>query len=80
MQLLGLSNCENEVTQVLLQKMIGANNMRDIDHHVAMLLLNDSPDAWRTAGPITQITDTPYPFDNKRPTAKEVRYCLVNSY
>ena len=50
--------------------------MKDFDQHVTMLSLNDSPNAWRTAGPITQIADTPYPFNKNRPTAKEVRYCL----
>jgi len=41
-----------------------------------MLLLSKTADAWKTAGPVTKITDSPYPFNKNtsRPTAKEVRY------
>lgn len=56
--------------------MVGASSKREIGSHGMMLPLSDSPDAWRTADPVTKITETPCPFDEngKRPTEKEVRH------
>ena len=58
--------------------MVGVTSVKELtfDHHDTMLLLSNTADAWKTAGPVTKITDSLYPFNkNKsRPTAKEVRY------
>ena len=49
--------------------------MKEVVHHDTMLLLSDSTDAWKTGGPVTKITDKPYPFDRSqhRPNDKDVR-------
>ena len=62
--------------------MVGVSSMKELGHHDTMLLLSNTTDAWRTAGPVTEITDTTYPFDKtrNRPTTKEVRYKLYNVY
>ena len=52
--------------------MVGASSMKELGHDNTMLLLSDTPDAWRAAGPVTKVSDMPYPFDKSRPTAKEV--------
>lgn len=60
--------------------MIGATSIKELDHHNTVLLLNNTTDAWRTAGPVTQITDSPYPFDNRsRPSAQEVSSVLCKT-
>ena len=55
--------------------MVGASSMKEVVHHDTMLLLSDSTDAWKTGGPVTKITDKPYPFDRSqhRPNEKDVR-------
>ena len=66
---------KGQLACVLLQKMVGASSVKELGHHDTMLLLSDTPDAWRMAGPAAMVIDEPYPFDKSRPTAKEVR-CL----
>ena len=55
--------------------MVGASSKRELDNGDAMLPLSDSPDAWKTAKPLTEIYETQCPFDKDglRPTEKEVR-------
>ena len=62
-----------------LQNMMGISSMKEFSYHAAMLLLSDDTDAWRTAEPVTKITDTTYPFTETRdrPTTKEVRYIML---
>ena len=54
--------------------MVGASSMKELGHDDTMLLISDTPDAWRTVGSVTKVSDMCYPFDKNRPTAKEVRY------
>ena len=57
--------------------MIGTSSKKELDHRNTMLPLNnDFPDVWKTAGPVTKISESPFPFDDngQRPTANEVRY------
>ena len=60
----------------ILQRMVGASSKREIDRRNLLLPLADTPDAWKTASPVTLITSTPCPFDQngRRPTEKEVRH------
>ena len=48
--------------------------MNKIEQHTTIMLTSDSPDAWKTAGPVTEIADLPYPFVNtrNRPSVEEV--------
>lgn len=54
--------------------MVGASSKRELNHLDVMLPLSNSPDAWRTAEPVTKITESIFPFaeDGIRPTEKEV--------
>ena len=52
--------------------------MKELESHDTMLPMSRSPDAWKTAGPVTKIGDLPYPFDEngQRPKDSEVRSWL----